>query len=135
MASSSDRNAEHRGNARRVFRIFGVQCSEFNVRCSPTMIPKSIKWRLQIWYGLILRSERRTSRECSAGVSHFRSSMFRVQCSMFPNHDSKIHQVASANLVWPHPQIGTPNIEGMLGGCFAFSEFNVQSSMFDVPQP
>src|SRR5882724_3739379 len=25
-----------------------------NVECSPIMIPKSIKWRLQIWYGLIL---------------------------------------------------------------------------------
>jgi two-component system, OmpR family, sensor kinase len=25
-----------------------------NVECLPTMIPKSIKWRLQLWYGLIL---------------------------------------------------------------------------------
>lgn len=37
-----------------MFLVFGVQCSKFDVRCSPTMIPKSIKWRLQIWYGLIL---------------------------------------------------------------------------------
>ena len=32
--------------------VFNVQSSMFE--CSPTMIPRSIKWRLQLWYGLIL---------------------------------------------------------------------------------
>jgi signal transduction histidine kinase len=47
-------NIQHRTSYEWTARIFQIGCWMFDVGCSQKMIPKSIKWRLQLWYGLIL---------------------------------------------------------------------------------